>query len=195
MDAISTAGFAKTSVHGIVDITKGIYQSCDVFFYTLAEKLGIDRIAKYATALGLGQKTGIDLPRKLVGSCLRKNGRFATSSRNGLPEKPFRWVSDRGRWRRRPYSDARHRGDLDGRPDGGPPCGQSDRPSCGICRSQSHERSEKSRVDADGLNLITDEMSRVLLPEARHPPRMFPASTLPAKLDRPRSFRWRSSQA
>ncbi len=46
---------------GIVDITKAIYQSCDVFFYTLAEKLGIERIAKYATMFGLGQKTGIDL--------------------------------------------------------------------------------------------------------------------------------------
>jgi penicillin-binding protein 2 len=38
-----------------------------VFFYTLAEKLGIDRIAKYATALGLGQKTGIDLPNEVSG--------------------------------------------------------------------------------------------------------------------------------
>ena len=54
-------------VHGIVDITKGIYQSCDVFFYTLAEKLGIERIAKYATMLGLGQKTGIDLPQEVSG--------------------------------------------------------------------------------------------------------------------------------
>ena len=34
-----------------VDISKAIYQSCDVFFYTLAEKLGIGRIAKYATML------------------------------------------------------------------------------------------------------------------------------------------------
>src|ERR1700739_626633 len=39
--------------HGPVDLEKAIYQSCDVFFYTLAEKLGIDRIAKYATELGL----------------------------------------------------------------------------------------------------------------------------------------------
>jgi penicillin-binding protein 2 len=54
-------------MHGIVDITKGIYQSCDVFFYTLAEKLGIERIAKYATMLGLGQKTGIDLPQEVSG--------------------------------------------------------------------------------------------------------------------------------
>jgi penicillin-binding protein 2 len=53
--------------HGIVDISKGIYQSCDVFFYTLAEKLGIDRIAKYATMVGLGQKTGIDLPQEVSG--------------------------------------------------------------------------------------------------------------------------------
>lgn len=53
--------------HGVVDLTKAIYQSCDVFFYTLAEKLGIDRIAKYATAFGLGQKTGIDLPQEASG--------------------------------------------------------------------------------------------------------------------------------
>jgi penicillin-binding protein 2 len=58
---------AQHTVHGPVEISKGIYQSCDVFFYTLAEKLGIDRIAKYATAFGLGQKTGIDLPQEATG--------------------------------------------------------------------------------------------------------------------------------
>src|SRR5438270_6945268 len=51
-------------VHGPVEIRKAIYQSCDVFFYTLAEKLGIERIAKYATMFGLGQKTGVDLPQE-----------------------------------------------------------------------------------------------------------------------------------
>jgi penicillin-binding protein 2 len=58
---------AEHRSHGITDITKAIYQSCDVFFYTLAEKLGIERIAKYATAFGLGQKTGIDLPQEVSG--------------------------------------------------------------------------------------------------------------------------------
>jgi penicillin-binding protein 2 len=58
---------AEHRVHGPVDISKAIYQSCDVFFYTLAERLGIDRIAKYATAFGLGQKTGIDLPQEVSG--------------------------------------------------------------------------------------------------------------------------------
>src|SRR6266849_2044677 len=58
---------AEHRTHGITDISKAIYQSCDVFFYTLAEKLGIDRIAKYAMAFGLGQKTGIDLPQEVSG--------------------------------------------------------------------------------------------------------------------------------
>ncbi len=58
---------AEHRVHGVVDISKGIYQSCDVFFYTLAQKLGIQRIAKYATAFGLGQKTGVDLPQEASG--------------------------------------------------------------------------------------------------------------------------------
>jgi len=58
---------AEHRTHGAVEISKAIYQSCDVFFYTLAEKLGIDRIAKYATAFGLGQKSGIDLPQEVSG--------------------------------------------------------------------------------------------------------------------------------
>ena len=53
--------------HGTVNISKAIYQSCDSYFYTLAEKLGIEKIAKYATMLGLGQKTGIDLPQEVSG--------------------------------------------------------------------------------------------------------------------------------
>ena len=58
---------AEHRVHGSVEISKAIYQSCDVFFYTLAEKLGIEKIAEYATKLGLGQKTGIDLPQEVSG--------------------------------------------------------------------------------------------------------------------------------
>lgn len=58
---------ADHRVHGAVDLSKAIYQSCDVFFYTLAEKLGIEKIAKWATALGIGKKTGIDLPNEASG--------------------------------------------------------------------------------------------------------------------------------
>jgi penicillin-binding protein 2 len=53
--------------HGVLGIRDAIPESCDTFFYTLAQKLGIDTIAKYATAFGLGQKTGIDLPNEMAG--------------------------------------------------------------------------------------------------------------------------------
>jgi penicillin-binding protein 2 len=60
--------FKCHSVHGGgVVITRAIPQSCDTFFYTLAERLGISRIAKYAMALGLGRRTGIDLPQEVSG--------------------------------------------------------------------------------------------------------------------------------
>jgi len=48
--------------HGMVDLHKGIVASCDVYFYNVGKLLGIDRISHYATALGLGRRTGIDLP-------------------------------------------------------------------------------------------------------------------------------------
>ncbi|MDE3178679.1 MAG: penicillin-binding protein 2 [Acidobacteriota bacterium] len=48
--------------HGVVDLHRAIVISCDVYFYTLGKMLGIDTIARYAKALGLGSKTGIDLP-------------------------------------------------------------------------------------------------------------------------------------
>src|SRR5208282_2438609 len=53
--------------HGMVDIEHAIPWSCDTFYYTLADKLGIDTIAKYAKSAGLGQRTGVDLPNEAVG--------------------------------------------------------------------------------------------------------------------------------
>ncbi|MEW5979045.1 MAG: penicillin-binding protein 2 [Acidobacteriota bacterium] len=52
----------KKGGHGRVDLHRAIVNSCNVFFYRLGQKLGIDRIAFYAHKMGLGQKTGIDLP-------------------------------------------------------------------------------------------------------------------------------------
>ena len=48
--------------HGEVDLHRAIVASCDVYFYNVGKMLGIDLIGKYANALGLGQRTGIDLP-------------------------------------------------------------------------------------------------------------------------------------
>ncbi len=46
--------------HGTVNMAKGIYQSCDVYFYHFAQRIGMDPIAAMARRLGLGQK--FDLP-------------------------------------------------------------------------------------------------------------------------------------
>jgi penicillin-binding protein 2 len=53
--------------HGVVDLHKAIVDSCDVFFYTIGQRLGIERIHEYATGLGLGRRTGIDLPSEESG--------------------------------------------------------------------------------------------------------------------------------
>ncbi|MEO7993983.1 MAG: penicillin-binding protein 2 [bacterium] len=55
------------SGHGAVTIERGIAVSCNEYFYQLGDKLGVDRISKYAEALGLGQRTGIDLPLERQG--------------------------------------------------------------------------------------------------------------------------------
>ncbi|HLN85265.1 MAG TPA: penicillin-binding protein 2 [Candidatus Limnocylindrales bacterium] len=51
----------KEGGHGMVNLHKAIVISCDTYFYQLGPKLGIDHIAKWARAFGLGEKTGIAL--------------------------------------------------------------------------------------------------------------------------------------
>jgi penicillin-binding protein 2 len=53
--------------HGAVSLHRGIVQSCDVYFYNVGNKLGIDRIAFYAEQAGMGHKSGIDLPGEADG--------------------------------------------------------------------------------------------------------------------------------
>lgn len=53
--------------HGWVNIINALTYSCNIFFYQLGYKLGVDRISKFAMDLGLGNKTGIDLPAETSG--------------------------------------------------------------------------------------------------------------------------------
>ena len=53
--------------HGVVNLHEAIVQSCDVFFYNVGQRMGIDTISKYAKMLGLGAKTGIDMPSEESG--------------------------------------------------------------------------------------------------------------------------------
>jgi penicillin-binding protein 2 len=51
----------KEGGHGYVDLHRALVESCDVYFYRMGQRLGIEVIAKYAKRLGLGQSTGIEL--------------------------------------------------------------------------------------------------------------------------------------
>lgn len=53
--------------HGSVDLRRALAQSCNVYFYHLGRELGIERIAKYAKAFGLGSPTGIELSGEVTG--------------------------------------------------------------------------------------------------------------------------------
>ena len=51
----------KKGGHGSVNLHKAIVESCDVYFYQVGQRLGVDRIAKWAHAFGLGEKSGAAL--------------------------------------------------------------------------------------------------------------------------------------
>jgi penicillin-binding protein 2 len=53
--------------HGLVDMRHAIEKSCNVYFYTLGNMVGIDRIHKWASLLGLGERNNIDLPNEVRG--------------------------------------------------------------------------------------------------------------------------------
>jgi penicillin-binding protein 2 len=53
-------GCWKESGHGAVNLQRALAESCDVYFYQVGLKVGVDSLAEYATRFGLGQKTGID---------------------------------------------------------------------------------------------------------------------------------------
>ncbi|HUT70841.1 MAG TPA: penicillin-binding protein 2 [Desulfatiglandales bacterium] len=51
----------KKEGHGYVDLHRALVESCDVYFYRMGQRIGIEAIAKYAKNLGLGHNTGIQL--------------------------------------------------------------------------------------------------------------------------------------
>jgi penicillin-binding protein 2 len=57
----------KKGGHGALDLRGALVHSCDIYFYKLGDRMGIDRLHEYATASGFGQRTGIDLPHEKAG--------------------------------------------------------------------------------------------------------------------------------
>ena len=53
--------FSCLDAHGTLNVVSALEKSCNIFFYNVSEKLGIDVMNEYSTRLGLGQKTGVEL--------------------------------------------------------------------------------------------------------------------------------------
>ncbi len=75
--------------HGRVTVVEALAYSCDVYFYNLGLKLGVDRINKYANLMGLGVLTGIDLPGEQRG--LIPNREWKAKLNAGMPSWEQQW--------------------------------------------------------------------------------------------------------
>jgi penicillin-binding protein 2 len=170
------------SGHGGVDLPKAIYQSCDVFFYTLAEKLGIDRIAKWATAFGLGQKTGIDLPNEVTGVMPSEEWKIHNFKQKWFAGETISVGIGQGAVAITPVQLMRAVSaiSMDGRmvvphvinPTNLPP---------EFVETTHYTEVKEVPIDPTGWNTITDAMSRVLLPEGTAPSAHIPGIDIAGK--------------
>jgi len=72
--------------HGTISLKRALAESCDVYFYTVGLKLGVDRLAKYARMFGLGEKSGIEMEHEksgIVPSSEWKKKRYKTKWHEG----------------------------------------------------------------------------------------------------------------
>jgi penicillin-binding protein 2 len=170
------------SGHGAVDLPKAIYQSCDVFFYTLAEKLGIDRIAKYATALGLGQKTGIDLPNEVSGVMPSEEWKIKNFKQKWFAGETISVGIGQGAVALTPVQLMRAVGaiSMDGRMVVPHVINPSNLPS-GFVETTHYTEIKDIPIDPTGWTTITDAMSRVLLPEGTAPSAHVPGIDIAGK--------------
>jgi penicillin-binding protein 2 len=160
--------------HGAVDITKAIYQSCDVFFYTLAVKLGIEKIAKWAHAFGLGEKTGIDLPGEVAGTMPSEEWKMKTFHQKWYPGEVTSVGIGQGAVTATPVQMARA---LAGIASGGVfkrphmVFSEEESPDYRQAMLASYPGSGDSEValDPEAWQTITDAMARVLNPEGTDP--------------------------
>jgi len=76
----------KKAGHGTMSIVKALAQSCDVFFYNVGQRVGVDRLAWYAKECGLASRTGVNLDhemRGLIPTAAWKKRRFGIEWQEG----------------------------------------------------------------------------------------------------------------
>lgn len=168
--------------HGAVDLPKAIYQSCDVFFYTLAEKLGIDRIAKYATAFGLGQKTGIDLPNEVSGVMPSEEWKIRNFKQKWFAGETISVGIGQGAVAITPVQLMRAVGaiSMGGRMVVPHVINPTNLPA-GFVETTHYTEVKEVPIDPEGWNTITDALSRVLLPEGTAPSAHIPGIDIAGK--------------
>jgi penicillin-binding protein 2 len=168
--------------HGEVDLDKAIYQSCDVFFYTLAEKLGIDRIAKYATDLGLGQKTGIDLPNEVSGVMPSEEWKIKNYKQKWFAGETISVGIGQGAIAITPVQLLRAISaiSMGGRMVVPHVINPTDVPP-GYVEAQHFTEVKNVTIDPNGWNAITDAMSKVLLPGGTAPSANVPGIEIAGK--------------
>jgi penicillin-binding protein 2 len=168
--------------HGTVDLPKAIYQSCDVFFYTLAEKLGIDRIARYATAFGLGQKTGIDLPNEVSGVMPSEEWKIRNFKQKWFAGETISVGIGQGAVAITPVQLMRAIGaiSMDGRMVVPHVINPTNLPQ-GYVETTHYTEVKEIPFEPAGWNMITDAMGRVLLPEGTAPSAHIPGIDIAGK--------------
>jgi penicillin-binding protein 2 len=168
--------------HGPVTLEKAIYQSCDVFFYTLAEKLGIDRIARYASSVGLGQKTGIDLPNEASGVMPSEEWKIRNFKQKWFAGETISVGIGQGAVAVTPVQLMRAIAaiSMDGRLVVPHVVNPTELPQ-GYVEVGRYTQVKEISFDPNGWNFITDAMSRVLLPEGTAPSAFIPGIDIAGK--------------
>ena len=168
--------------HGAVTLEKAIYQSCDVFFYTLANKLGIDRIAKYATDFGLGQKTGIDLPNEVNGVMPSEEWKIRNFKQKWFAGETISVGIGQGAVAITPVQLLRAISaiSMGGKMVVPHVINPTEMPP-GYVETGHYTEVKSVPLDPNGWNFITDAMSRVLLPEGTAPSAHVPGIDIAGK--------------
>jgi len=71
----------KRGGHGPVNLKKAITESCDVYFYQVGQRVGVDGLAEYAKKLGLGKRTGVDMEHEKKGLVPTKKWKLQNRNR------------------------------------------------------------------------------------------------------------------
>jgi len=168
--------------HGDVSLEKAIYQSCDVFFYTLADRLGIGRIAKYATMLGLGQKTGIDLPNEVSGVMPSEEWKIRNYKQKWFAGETISVGIGQGAIAVTPLQLLRAISaiSMGGKMVVPHVINPTDMPP-GYVEAGHYTEVKSIPIEAEGWSFITDAMSRVLQPEGTAPSAHIPGIDIAGK--------------